>query len=32
MGMLFLGDAFGRGRLTAAIALAAGLVLMRFGG
>jgi len=32
MGMLFLGDGFGRRRLLAAMALAGGLVLMQFGG
>jgi drug/metabolite transporter (DMT)-like permease len=31
MGSLFLGESFGRRRIVAAIALAAGLVLMQFG-
>ena len=32
MGSLFLGESFGRRRVIAAIALAAGLVAMQFGG
>ena len=32
MGMLFLGEKFGRRRLAAALVLAAGLVLMQFAG